>query len=143
MNIILCDVRIYIYLVLIHHISITIVHSIQFHPPHHHFHVIDHHACMDELCIIYIYMPVLGKSSQIKHALNNYFQTLYTKCTACRELNINPTTNGLAGKTTKEWETTSENTKCTEHVNDVVTDWSYALPGFLVSTLFGVSPGQS
>ncbi len=29
------------------------------------------------------------------------------------------------------------------HVNDVVTDWSYALAGFLVSTLFGVSPGQS
>ncbi len=26
---------------------------------------------------------------------------------------------------------------------DVVTDWSYALAGFLVSTLFGVSPGQS
>ena len=25
------------------------------------------------------------------------------------------------------------------HVNDVVTDWSYALAGFLVSTLFGVS----
>ncbi len=29
------------------------------------------------------------------------------------------------------------------HVKDVVTDWSYALAGFLVSTLFGVSPGQS
>ncbi len=29
------------------------------------------------------------------------------------------------------------------HVHDVVTDWSYALAGFLVSTLFGVSPGQS
>ncbi len=26
---------------------------------------------------------------------------------------------------------------------DVVTDWSYALAGFLVSTLFGVSPSQS
>ncbi len=26
---------------------------------------------------------------------------------------------------------------------DVVTDWSYALAGILVSTLFGVSPGQS
>ncbi len=30
-----------------------------------------------------------------------------------------------------------------EHVHDVVTDWSYALAGFLVYTLFGVSPGQS
>ncbi len=29
------------------------------------------------------------------------------------------------------------------HVNDVVTDWSCALAGFLVSTLFVVSPGQS
>ncbi len=29
------------------------------------------------------------------------------------------------------------------HVHDVVTDCSYALTGFLVSTLFGVSPGQS
>ncbi len=30
------------------------------------------------------------------------------------------------------------------HVHyDVVTDWSYALARFLVSTLFGVSPGQS
>ncbi len=29
------------------------------------------------------------------------------------------------------------------HVNDVVTDWSYALAGFLVSTLFSVSPVQS
>ncbi len=29
------------------------------------------------------------------------------------------------------------------HVNDVVTDRSYALAGFLVPTLFGVSPGQS
>ncbi len=28
-------------------------------------------------------------------------------------------------------------------VHDVVTDWSYALAGFLVSTLFGVSSGQS
>ncbi len=28
-------------------------------------------------------------------------------------------------------------------VHDVVTDWSYALAGFLVSTLFGVSPDQS
>ena len=27
-------------------------------------------------------------------------------------------------------------------MNDVVTDWSYALAGFLVSTLFGVSPGH-
>ncbi len=27
--------------------------------------------------------------------------------------------------------------------HDVVTDWSYALAGFLVSTLFGVSSGQS
>ncbi len=26
------------------------------------------------------------------------------------------------------------------HVKDVVTEWSYALAGFLVSTLFGVSP---
>ncbi len=38
-------------------------------------------------------------------------------------------------------------TKCLAvHVHDVVTDnWSYALAGFLVSTLFqiGVSPGQS
>ncbi len=29
------------------------------------------------------------------------------------------------------------------HVKDVVTDWSYALARFLVSMLFGVSPGQS
>ncbi len=29
------------------------------------------------------------------------------------------------------------------HVKDVVTDWSYALAGFLVPMLFGVSPGQS
>ncbi len=29
------------------------------------------------------------------------------------------------------------------HVHDVVTDLSYALAGFLVSMLFGVSPGQS
>ncbi len=29
------------------------------------------------------------------------------------------------------------------HVHDVVTDWSYALAGFLVSMLFGVSPGPS
>ncbi len=29
------------------------------------------------------------------------------------------------------------------HVKDVVTDCSYALAGFLVPTLFGVSPGQS
>ena len=29
------------------------------------------------------------------------------------------------------------------HVIDVVTDWSYALVGFLVSTLFCGSPGQS
>ncbi len=29
------------------------------------------------------------------------------------------------------------------HVKDVVTDWSYALAGLLVPTLFGVSPGQS
>ncbi len=29
------------------------------------------------------------------------------------------------------------------HVNDVVTDRSYAFAGFLVSTIFGVSPGQS
>ena len=29
------------------------------------------------------------------------------------------------------------------HVNDVVMAWSYALAGFLVSTLFGVFPGQS
>ncbi len=29
------------------------------------------------------------------------------------------------------------------HVHDVVTDWSYALAGFLVSMVFGVSPGQS
>ncbi len=28
------------------------------------------------------------------------------------------------------------------HVKDVVTDWSYALAGFLVPTLFGVSPGN-
>ncbi len=27
-------------------------------------------------------------------------------------------------------------------VNDIVTDWSYAFAGFLVSTLFGVSPGH-
>ena len=29
------------------------------------------------------------------------------------------------------------------HVHDVVTDWSYALAGFLVSMPFSVSPGQS
>ncbi len=29
------------------------------------------------------------------------------------------------------------------NVNDVVTDWSHALAGFLVSMLFGVSSGQS
>ncbi len=29
------------------------------------------------------------------------------------------------------------------YVHDVLADWSYALAGFLVSTLFGVSPGQS
>ncbi len=28
------------------------------------------------------------------------------------------------------------------HVYDVVADWSYALAGFLVFTLFGVFPGQ-
>ncbi len=28
------------------------------------------------------------------------------------------------------------------HVRDVVTDWSYALAGFLVSTLFGVPPAN-
>ncbi len=27
--------------------------------------------------------------------------------------------------------------------HDVVTDWSYVLAGFLVSTLFGVSPSHS
>ncbi len=32
---------------------------------------------------------------------------------------------------------------CIVHVHDVVTDWSYALVGFLVSTLFCGSPGQS
>ena len=32
---------------------------------------------------------------------------------------------------------------CIVHVYDVVTDWSYALVGFLVSTLFCGSPGQS
>ncbi len=31
----------------------------------------------------------------------------------------------------------------TVHVNDVVTDCSYALAEFLVSTLFGAFPGQS
>ncbi len=35
------------------------------------------------------------------------------------------------------WKTTNV------HVNDVVTGLSYALAGFLVSTLFGVSPGHS
>ncbi len=40
------------------------------------------------------------------------------------------------------WKTTSE-IIFNVHVKDVVTDWSYALAGFLVSTLFGVSPGQS
>ncbi len=28
------------------------------------------------------------------------------------------------------------------YVNDVVTDWSFALARFLVSTLFGVSPAN-
>ncbi len=28
------------------------------------------------------------------------------------------------------------------HVNDVVTDWSYALTEFLVSSLFGAFPGN-
>ncbi len=32
---------------------------------------------------------------------------------------------------------------CIVHVHDVVTDWSYALVWFLVSTLFCGSPGQS
>ncbi len=46
------------------------------------------------------------------------------------------------------WKTTSKIIKLKTsrenvHVNDVVTDWSYALAGFLVPTLFGVSPGQS
>ncbi len=45
------------------------------------------------------------------------------------------------------WKTTSEMITKTSlknvRVNDVVTDWSYALAGFLVSMLFGVSPGQS
>ncbi len=42
------------------------------------------------------------------------------------------------------WKTTSEIIKLKHlHVNDVVTDWSYALAGFLVPTLFGVSPSQS
>ncbi len=35
------------------------------------------------------------------------------------------------------------NTKAVHVHYDVVTDWSYALAGFLVSTLFGVLPGQS
>ncbi len=33
------------------------------------------------------------------------------------------------------------NYSCTVH--DVVTDWSYALTGFLVSQLFSVSPGAN
>ena len=33
------------------------------------------------------------------------------------------------------------NILCIVHVHDVVTDWSYALVGFLVSTLFCGSPG--
>ncbi len=45
----------------------------------------------------------------------------------------------IAWKTTSEINTSRENV----HVNDVVTDWSYALAGFLVPTLFGVSPGRS
>ncbi len=39
------------------------------------------------------------------------------------------------------WKTTSK--LFNVHVKDVVTDWSYALTGFIVSMLFGVSPGQS
>ncbi len=35
------------------------------------------------------------------------------------------------------------NILCIVHVHDVVTDWSYALVWFLVSTLFCGSPGQS
>ncbi len=33
--------------------------------------------------------------------------------------------------------------KISSPLKDVVTDWSYALAGFLVPTLFGVPPGQS
>ncbi len=40
------------------------------------------------------------------------------------------------------WKTASEIIE-NVHVNYVVTDWSSALAGFLVSMLFGVSPGQS
>ncbi len=36
------------------------------------------------------------------------------------------------------WKTTSK--LFNVHVKDVVTDWSYALAGFLVPMLFGVSP---
>ncbi len=41
------------------------------------------------------------------------------------------------------WQLTKWCINLAVHVHDVVTDWSYALAGFLVSTLFGVSPGQS
>ena len=43
------------------------------------------------------------------------------------------------GMVRKTWKNTSEKI----HVNNVVTDWSYVLVWFLVSTLFGVSSGQS
>ncbi len=49
---------------------------------------------------------------------------------------------GLTLKNQIAWKTASlihENV----HMNYIVTDWSSALAGFLVSMLFGVSPGQS
>ncbi len=73
---------------------------------------------------------------------------------ACRELNIIHVPYhqcdkllGLAKGLQIAWKTTSEIIKLKSsrenvHVNDVVTDWSYALAGFLVSMLFGVSPAN-
>ncbi len=52
---------------------------------------------------------------------------------------------GLTLENQIAWKTASEIIKLKHflHVHDVVTDWSSALAGFLVSVLFGVSPGQS
>ncbi len=41
------------------------------------------------------------------------------------------------------WPESTKNISKTVHVNDVVTDCSYALAECLVSTLFGAFPGQS
>ncbi len=60
-------------------------------------------------------------------------------------LSPNITLTGLTLENQIAWKTVSEIIKLHEnvHVNYVVTDWSSALAGILVSMLFGVSPGQS